>query len=370
MMRLPTSTAAVAMALLLASRPANALDPKVRITQYRHTAWRVQDGALESAPNAITQTTDGFIWIGTDSGLVRFDGVRFQPWTPPPNIRLSGTAVLSLLGASDGTLWIGTAIGLLSWKHGHLQEHVSGRIAAILEDHKRRIWAARPRAERGGGLCQVVGDRPGCIGADDRMRLPMAGALSEDVEGNLWIGAPNQLMRWHEGSFEIYFRELEGSNLSSVYSLAAAVDGSVWAAIPREGFGVLRMVNGLPGQAVFPGIDATRISSLFIDRDRSLWMGSLSDGVNKVDGERLEHFRSEQGLSSNVVNGFFEDREGNVWVATSKGLDCFRDSPVVTFSTSEGIAAGAVGSVLASDDGTVWNGRIERLYAIRGDNAT
>jgi hypothetical protein len=141
------------MALLLAGRPASALDSKVRITQYRHTAWRVQDGAFESAPNAITQTTDGYIWIGTDSGLVRFDGVRFLRWTSESDTSALNTAVVSLLGASDGTLWIGTATGLLSWKNGHLQAHLSGRIGDILEDHKRRIWAARSRAQQGGGLC-------------------------------------------------------------------------------------------------------------------------------------------------------------------------------------------------------------------------
>src|SRR5215813_487615 len=98
MTRIRTSATAAAMALLLASRPASALDPKVRITQYRHTAWRVQDGAFESAPNAITQTADGYIWIGTDSGLVRFDGVRFQRWAPGSD-HVFDTAVVSLLGA-------------------------------------------------------------------------------------------------------------------------------------------------------------------------------------------------------------------------------------------------------------------------------
>src|SRR6185503_12017181 len=100
------------IAMLLVPRPAIALEPKTRIAQYRHTAWRVQDGAFESAPNAITQTTDGYIWIGTNSGLVKFDGVRFQRWTSP-NKSLSDSGIVSLLGASDGTLWIGTATGLL-----------------------------------------------------------------------------------------------------------------------------------------------------------------------------------------------------------------------------------------------------------------
>src|SRR5262249_48694454 len=158
-------------------------------------------------PNAIAQTVDGYLWLGTDSGLVRFDGVRFQRWLSPDK-RLSNAAIVSLLAASDGTLWIGTATGLLSWKNGAVQEHVSGRISAILEDRERRIWVARSRMLRdrdlgvptamSGALCEVVGDHPGCIGGDDRMRLFSAHALAEDVEGNLWIGAPNQVVRRHD----------------------------------------------------------------------------------------------------------------------------------------------------------------------------
>src|SRR6185436_2787041 len=103
------SVAAATMMFVVAARPALALEPKERITQYRHTAWRVQEDAFESSANAVAQTADGYIWIATDTGLVRFDGVRFRPWTPPADNRLAGTAIVSLLAASDGTLWIGTA---------------------------------------------------------------------------------------------------------------------------------------------------------------------------------------------------------------------------------------------------------------------
>jgi signal transduction histidine kinase/streptogramin lyase len=215
-----------------------------------------------------------------------------------------------------------------------------------------------------------VGDHPGCIRGDDRTPLLTADALSEDVEGNLWIGGSNQLMRWRDSSFETYLRELEGFTVSSVRSIAAAIDGSVWAAIPRKGFGVFRIVNGRPKRAEFRGINTAHITSLFIDRDRSLWMGTPDDGIYRVDGERVAHFGSEHGLSSNAVRGFFEDREGNLWVATSEGLDCFRESPVVTFSTSEGIPPGLLGAMLASDDGTVWIGHAENLHALRGDRVT
>ena len=372
-MSIRKSIAAASITFVLATRPATALDPNTRITQYRHTAWRVQEGVFETAPNAITQTADGYIWIGTGSGLVKYDGVRFVPWTPPAAKSSFSSAIYSLRGSSDGTLWIGTATRLLSWKDNHLQEHVPGRINSILEDRKRRIWAARSRPpDLSGGLCQVVGEHPRCIGAEDRMMLLHAQPLAEDARGNLWIGSSNQLMQWNDSSFEPYFRkELEQfQGLSSVTDIAAGADGSVWAAIPRKGFGLIQIVDGHPRKRQPKGIKPEQVEALFMDRDGSLWIGTSNDGVYRMHGEQVDHFRTEDGLSSNAVTGFYQDREGNLWLATSKGLDCFRDSRVVTFSTREGLAADIAGSVVASGDGSVWIGTRGSLDLLRGDKVT
>jgi ligand-binding sensor domain-containing protein len=133
------------LVLLSIANLASALDPNMRITQYRHTAWRLQEGAFASAPIAIAQTSDGYIWIGTSSGLVKYDGVRFSPWSPPASKSLPAEIIYSLHASSDGTLWIGTSAGLASWKNGRLQEHVRGRINSIVEDREGRIWVARSR---------------------------------------------------------------------------------------------------------------------------------------------------------------------------------------------------------------------------------
>jgi ligand-binding sensor domain-containing protein len=358
-MRIEKSLAVASFALALTTAPLTALDPTTQITQYRHTAWRVQEGAFESAPNAIAQTADGYLWIGTGSGLVKYDGVRFVPWTPPAGQGASVGAVFSLRGSSDGTLWIGTGTRLLSWKNNHLQEYVAGRVNTILEDRQGRIWVARSRVpDLKGGLCQVVGDNLRCIGGDDRMKLPYAGPLSEDTQGNLWIGAPNQLMRWKDGSFDSYFRkELEAFQaLNSIESTVAHPDGSVWATIPRKGLGLFQIVRGVPHEVALKGINPEQMSSLFVDRDGSVWLGTHSEGVYRMHGERMDHFGSEHGLSSNDVTDFYQDREGNLWLATSKGMDCFRDARVTTISSTEGLAADLAASVLASDDGNVWIG--------------
>src|ERR1700678_2556739 len=98
--------------------PVCALNPNRNISQYAHNAWRMQDGFFTGKVNAIAQTTDGYLWFGTRMGLLRFDGVRFVPWTPPDGVKLPNLEVRALLGARDGSLWIGFRGGLFHWKNG------------------------------------------------------------------------------------------------------------------------------------------------------------------------------------------------------------------------------------------------------------
>src|SRR5208337_3903624 len=98
---------------------AAALDRPLDLTQYTHTAWTARDG-LKGSTRSIVQTPDGYLWIGTEFGVVRFDGVRFVPWSPPPGERLPSPNILALVAGRDGTLWIGTLEGLASWKDGRL----------------------------------------------------------------------------------------------------------------------------------------------------------------------------------------------------------------------------------------------------------
>jgi ligand-binding sensor domain-containing protein len=101
-----------------------------------------------------------------------------------------------------------------------------------------------------------------------------------------------------------------------------------------------------------------------LDRENALWVGT-TQGIYRIRGKQLDHFGSSDGLSSNYVQGLFEDREGNVWVGTSLGLDCFRDLPVTTYSSAEGLPPEEVDSVLAARDGTVWISGNQTLSALR-----
>src|SRR5262245_8931882 len=158
------------------------LDPAKRISQYVHTAWRIQDGVLPGLPEAITQTTDGYLWIGTYAGLVRFDGVRFVPWEGPKGQQLPDSRIFAVLGASDGSLWIGTPNGVARWKDGELVTlpNLGGRANSIIEDRNGKIWVGRIHGEDSrSGLCQIVGSEFKFYGESEGISVTSANRLIE-----------------------------------------------------------------------------------------------------------------------------------------------------------------------------------------------
>src|SRR5882724_9389753 len=130
---------------LLGAPAAFALDPSRLISQYGHTSWTLQEGVLPGTPTVMAQTADGYLWVGTRTGLVRFDGVRFVPFSPPKSEELHSSRILSLRGSSDGSLWIGTRAGLERWYSGHLTNYpdAPGWIMSIVEDRHGKIWFTR-----------------------------------------------------------------------------------------------------------------------------------------------------------------------------------------------------------------------------------
>src|SRR5580692_9799930 len=118
---------------------ASALNPSLDINQYAHFAWTVRDGFFKGAISSIAQTPDGYLWLGTEFGLLRFDGVQSVLWQPPAGQHLPSSLIRSLLAARDGRLWIGTRAGLASWKDGKLTQYpeLAGQsIFTLLEDRE------------------------------------------------------------------------------------------------------------------------------------------------------------------------------------------------------------------------------------------
>src|SRR5258708_28560519 len=136
--------AGIALGIFLACCPcASALNPSLDINQYAHNVWKVGDASFKGIINAIAQTPDGYLWLGSEFGSLRFDGVRFVPWYPPYGEHLPSSDINSLIAARDGRLWIGTSEGLASWKDGKLTQYteLAGKsVAALLQDQEGTVW--------------------------------------------------------------------------------------------------------------------------------------------------------------------------------------------------------------------------------------
>lgn len=358
-----------------------ALDHHRRISQYQHTAWRSQDGVASGA--TMTQTTDGYLWLGTAEGLFRFDGVRFVPFAPK-GLDLPSRGFASLFGSRDGSLWIGTTASLFRLKDGKLQNYgdSSKRIsyAAILQDRTGTLWVTRYHIPPGEGpLCRVEEDRLHCFGdADGVPHVRYGLGLAEDQVGNLWFGGP-VLSRWRPGStgttYMKYLEPLENAG-QGVIDVAATRDGTIWATVDGIGpqMGVRYFSGGRWAPYIVPGFDGTKIRShaLFVDKDNSLWVGTENDGIYRLHEGIADHYGTADGLSGDSVSLFYEDHEGDLWVLTDGGIDKFRDTPVVTFSASAhvGLSASDLSSVLALHDGTVWVGNEGGVDIIAGEKVS
>ena len=342
--------------LLFWPASATALNPTLDISQYAHTSWNTQDGWVKGGVRCIAQTPDGYLWLGTEFGLVRFDGSRFVQWDPPPGQRLPSTNIRSLLASRDGTLWIGTVEGLVSWKDGRLTQYpelAQQNVLTMLEDREGTVWAGSFRVPKG-KLCAFQQSKVQC--ADDGSLGQWVWSLYQDREGELWVGAETGLWRWKPGP-------------PQRYPMPHAIETSQAVMEGDHGNGLLAIAEGI-WQFVDGKITEYQIATppgrltpmrMLRDRDGGLWVGTLQRGMLHVQEGRTSVFGQSDGLSSDHTLSLFEDREGNIWVGTADGLDRFRETSVFPISVKQGLSNPSVESVLVAHDNTVWVSTLDGL---------
>ena len=374
--------------VLLPPRPAHALDPNKRLTQYLHSSWRTQDGSAPASMFTITQSSDGFLWFASPPrGIYRFDGVRFLPWLLPPKGSLTDT-ILNVVGDREGGLWTISESGIAHVKGADVLSDVElGGVrwlagTTVVADGS--LWVVRGRnAVSDAPLCQVTDRAVRCFGASDGIPISPAEALLADGNGGFWIGGQTALVRWRAGVSQVYPIEALESNAgnSGISSLARGPDGTLWVGIlaagPGLGLGQLREGTFTP--FVTRTFDGSKVAvyAMIVDRDGALWVATSGRGIWRIHGTVVDHYGRTEGLSSDTAMALFEDREGIVWAATTQGIDSFRDPRITTFSASEGLGKDAAIGVLASRDGTVWvansgsldsiaNGRVSSIRTSEG----
>jgi signal transduction histidine kinase/ligand-binding sensor domain-containing protein len=327
-----------------------ALDPALDIDQYAHSSWKYADGFSPGTITTIAQTTDGYMWLGTGFGLLRFDGVRSVQWQPPPGQSLPGSQIYSLLATRDGSLWIGTLEGLARWKDGRLtvvQRQTGFRVAALAEDSEGTVWTGVQLAGGGARLCQVRSEILECQG-DDGVFGRYIAALHVDRRGALWVAGSRSLWRWKPGP-------PKGHVLPSETRLGGAAEDASGAMLVVTVSGVYRVVDGdAEARLVVAPEGAVSPHRILVDRGGSLWMGTGESGLLRKAGGQVQRFNAANGLSADSVSRVFEDHEGSIWVATQDGIDRFREYAISTFSVKQGLSSTLGAAVLATRDRTLW----------------
>jgi ligand-binding sensor domain-containing protein/two-component sensor histidine kinase len=361
-----TRTLGVVALLAIWSVPLFSPAQEQRLSQYAHRAWLVRDGFFNGNPRTITQTTDGYIWIGAGSSLYRFDGSRLEPWSSPDGRKLPSNVILNLLGAHDGSLWIGMIGGLAHFVNGKLTLYPDfhADVGALLEDRSGKIWftAADPAGALRTPLCEAFAKTIHCLGESDGMTTKACCSLhlGQDTEGYLWVATEGPLFRWKPGHSETYlpkeWTQIEG--IQTATSIIGMPDGSVLVCVPRPGAfgGLQRLADGRWNPVKVPGFDGSKVEALraFRDSDGGIWLGTADEGVYRIHGNEFTRCNSQDGLSGDDVRGFYEDREHGIWVATMGGVDYFHSRKVATFSKREGLASDQTDGVTAAANNAVW----------------
>ena len=332
------------------------LDPALEINQYAHKTYTVSEGFLKGSVYAIAQTPDGYLWLGTEVGLQRFDGVRSVAWQPPKDQRLPGGRIRSLLAARDGRLWIGTDQGLASWNDGKLTQYqeLAGRVVlSLLEDHEATIWAgAWGVGGADGRLCTIRDGRVHCHGDDGSLSNGIDG-LYEDRSGKLWVGSVHGVWRWKPEPAKFFPMPIVSS------SFAEGDGGELFITTLN---GIRRFGNEQAGPYLVRAAgQQLQFGKLLRDRDGGLWAGTYDGGLLHVHHGMIDRFTHPDGLSSDNVLYLFEDREGSIWVGTRNGLDRFREFAVPAITQKQGLSNSFVGSILQARDGSIWLGTANGL---------
>ena len=324
------------------------------LTQYSHTSWRVRDGEIGGQVNGIAQTRDGYLWVGTEAGLERYDGTRFRHWPLPVE-----KPIYSVRGIRDGSLWIGST-SLLNLKDGRATtvRNTSGRFNEIHEDADGTIWLVRSRAPpHTGALCKIEHTALRCFGSADRQLCDTANSMARDSTGEFWIGSARGVCGWRPGIGRMIDPAASARVSDEANAFMPEPNGSMLVGFRRSGphLGLQRMekegtspfsVDGLNGEDL-------QVGALLRDRQGALWIGTLNAGIYHINQGKVDHFDTADGLSSNTVNTLFEDREGIVWVGTPGGVDRFHQQLISEFSIREGLAQDTVTAVLARRNGSV-----------------
>ena len=338
------ATALLALALCAPSL-ALALDPGKNIDQYGHDTWTPQNGLPGEAVYHILQSRDGYLWLRTSAGLVRFDGARFVTIFPRVAGKILEEPIKAITQGADGDLLVRSTSRTLIYKDGTFQDY---RTPAPLPDGDIRVLFESKRHEVFVGSDDFIY----LIENDGAIMLRRATgwiySFLENPDGTLWFGGGLGITTWQQGRVG---RLDVGFGNNGVTALLPDTGDRVWGGGLNGLYEVDRgALTARPALRDFRGV----VNAIVKDRAGSLWVATDAKGVMRLSGGQVSSFQSRDGLSDSRVLSLFEDREGSLWVGTASGLDRFRDTKLTTYTVAEKLPSNQAENIIETRDGSVW----------------
>jgi signal transduction histidine kinase/ligand-binding sensor domain-containing protein len=351
-------SAVVLVATLLPQAPLRGQELSTAVGHYHLDVWRRQDAVRLAFTSNLVQTSDGYLWLSSQSGLTRFDGVRFTVFgaSNAPALRgLPSLETYPLLAGPNATLWIGSDKGLFTYNDGRVRPaaldsaFTTDQINAAVLDATGVVWAVT-RSDR---ILRI--DPNGVIRPISGARTSYSGSgITVDAVGDVWVSAgEHAVYRVHRDSL-MAFEFPPSMHLGTVNRVYATADTSVWfgteTAIVRWHHGEFRTVPLPPKRAL------GAVSCFAVAPDGALWVGTQGAGLYRYDGERFTAFTTRDGLSDDRIVDILIDRNHNIWVATRDGLDRLRPEPFRVINRQNGLPADLPGAMVARDSDVVYLG--------------
>lgn len=334
---------------------AHALDPERMLSQYNQRVWTREDGLPQNTVRSLAQTVDGYLWVGTEQGLARFDGVRFVPMELRTHDgRIDGFT--NVLYADGDRLWAGTPNGLYRLTGDGFvevlgpEEKSVGEVRAIFRDSQSRLWIGTE-----GRLFRVFDNRIEVFSDTNGVGLDGVTSISESAVAGLCFAADDVLCLSDGGLSKLAVLVDAADEIRSVYQ-AVDKNGALW--VIETGSRLKRIDDSQVrrwGKA--EGLPDEFIRSLLVDRENAVWFGLGASGLARIGRRGVEMLAGPRGHSSIEAVALLEDREGNLWVGTSgDGLIRLSDGLFSTFSVDEGLLERSVRTVMEDRQGVVWIG--------------
>ena len=369
------------------------------LKEYQLDHWTTSDGLPGNRVTAILQTSDGYLWIGTERGLAQFDGLEFRVYNSANTPGMTHNVITTMLEDQKGVLWIGTGgAGLLRYQNGVFTSYSqttglsSNYIPAMCEDQSGVLWIGTSgggvnRLDQNGitrfttkdGLATnfisaMTVDRTGTLwvapstgeihrflkgrfenvpvergGIDDKIST-----FLDDGRGNLWTGSRTGLRTQRAGKFVVdpLWKSRGGY---SIHSLAADSQGVLWVGTIGHGLGrydgrsleILSTSDGLLNNVV---------SVVFVGQDGVIWFGTAGGGLHRLRRRLVQMLTTAEGLPTNYTRSVFEDREGGIWVGTTAGLARRTRGRFINYTRKHGLTSDAIHPIAQDSSGTIWIG--------------